>query len=486
MKTLYRGRWVVGYDEEQESHVIYDDGELVLEDDRVVFAGKAYDGEVDRIVDASSCLISPGFINSHGFMDVSIYQYSFDQPPEGGYFRPRSWVEEPEQSEVFTPREVRLGAELSFLNHVKSGCTTVCGITSMVFKRWDDPEWEPQIYLESAVKLGPRLYLSHHYRARAPYTDGNGKRAFVLDEKRGMEGLSRCIELIRNYRGSFGGKIQGLLFPYTLDQSSTDLLLATAEAAEELDVRVRMHTAQSEEEMEFIHSEYGASPIEYLESLDVLSPRWLLTHCLHIGGNHPLSSEDDLQVLADRGVSVANCPWIYTFRGGYLNSFSRYRRAGINMLLGTDTFPQDMLREMRWGSIMSKVAEQSSTSGRAEEIFDAVTVNAARYLGRDDLGKLSPGAKADVVMVDFDRFSIGPTEDPIRSLVYFATAADIRRVLVDGENVVDDFKSTRVDEGEVVRNSQGVSNHVRDTLCRWMGKDSPQDEFPPPAYPRVR
>ncbi|MFP4200734.1 MAG: amidohydrolase family protein, partial [Clostridia bacterium] len=199
-----------------------------------------------------------------------------------------------------------------------------------------------------------------------------------------------------------------------------------------------------------------------------------------------LSSEDDLQVLADRGVSVANCPWIYTFRGGYLNSFSRYRQAGINMVLGTDTFPQEMLREMRWSSSMSKVAEQDSTSGRAEEIFDAVTVNAARYLGRDDLGKLSPGVKADVVMVDFDRFSIGPTEDPIRSLVYFATAADVRRVLVDGEIVVDDFKSTRVDEGEVVGNSQGVSNHVRDTLCRWMGKDSPQDEFPPPAYPRVR
>ena len=486
MKTRYRGRYVVGYDGTAGNHVIFDNGELVVEGNKVVFAGAEYDGPVDIEVDASNCLILPGLINAHGLMDVSIYQYAFDRPPAGGYFRPRSWVEEASQSDVFTPEQVRRGADLSFLNFARSGCTTVCGITSMVFKRWDDPAWEPEIYMESAVKLGIRAYLSHHYRARAPYSAGNGEKSFVLDDARGMMGLERCIDFIEKYDGAFGGKIRGALFPYTLDQSTPDLLRATARAAEALDVPIRMHTAQSEDEIAFLLSEYGMSPVAYLESLGILDRRWLLTHSLHIGGNHPETEEQDLAILAQRGVSVANCPWIYTFNGGYLNSFSRYGQSGINMLIGTDTFPQDLLREMRWAAIMSKVADGASTSGTAREVFDAVTLNAANYLGRDDIGKLSPGAKADAVMVDFDRFSIGPTEDPIRNLVYFATAADVQSVMVDGEMVIDDHRSTRVDEERVVRDSQGVSDLVADTLAEWSTGSSDREEFCPPSYPRVR
>jgi len=484
VKTRYRGRYVIGYDSEQQTHTIIDDGEVVIDGNEVVYVGKHYDGEVDRDIDASNCLISPGFINSHGLIDVSIYQFAFDRPREKGYHRPREWVVDPEQPDVFTPEEVRRGAELSFLNFARSGCTTICGITSMVFKRWDDPVWEPQLYMEAAVKLGVRAYLSHHYRARAPYTGDSGNKEMELDEDRGLRGLERCIDFIKKYDGAFGGRIRGALFPYTLDQSTPQLLKATAEAAEELDVPVRMHTAQSEGELDFLQKTYGMTPVELLLDLGVLSPRWLLTHSLYIGGNHPTTSEDNLEALAKLGVSVANCPWIYSFRGGYLNSLSRYREAGVNMCLGTDTFPQDIIREMRWGAMMAKVAESSSLAGTARELYNAATVNGARFLRRDDIGRLAPGAKADLVLVDFDRFSIGPSEDPIKSLVYFATAADVKTVVVDGQTIVDDFESTRVDESSVVRKSSPVSDKVRDTLAHWSEPDLPPREVYTPTFPR--
>jgi cytosine/adenosine deaminase-related metal-dependent hydrolase len=227
LKTRYRGRYVIGFDETRDSHTIIDNGEVVVEDNRIEFVGKQYRGEVDREVDATDCLISPGFINAHALMDVSIYQYAFDRPREKGYYRPRSWVMDSERSSLFSPDELRRGAELSFLNMVRSGCTTMLGITSMVFKRWHDPVWEPEVYLQAAVKLGLRAYLSHHYRSWAPYTGDGGGKEQALDEKRGLEGLEHCIEFIEKYDGAFGDRIRGALFPYTLDQSSPRLLEAT-------------------------------------------------------------------------------------------------------------------------------------------------------------------------------------------------------------------------------------------------------------------
>ena len=482
MKTRIRGRYVIGYDETEQTHVIYEPGELVYEGDEVLFVGKHYEGPVDHDVDATDCIVSPGLINGHALMDVSIYQYGFDRPREKGYHRPRSWVEGTD--DIFTPEEIRKGAELSFLNFARSGCTTILGITAMVFKRWDDPIYEPEIYAETARKMGLRAYVSHHYRSHAPYS-GDGKKEFLVDPDKALQGLERCTEFIRKHHRVGDGMIGATLFPYTLDQNTPEILQATAKAAEELDVLVRMHTAQSQGEMEYLMQEHGMGPIEYLESLGVLSSRWLLTHSIYVGGNHKYSSEQDLKIMAERGVSVANCPWIYSFDGEYLNSISRYRRAGINMMLGTDTFPQDLLREMRWGAMMAKVAEHSSTAGTSRELFDAVTVNPARFLGREDIGRLAPGSKADIVVVDCGRFSMGPTEDPIRSLVYFATGADVKTVIVNGEKIVDDFRSLKVDEEKVVRHSQQVSDKVRDTLAGWNHPGEDPREVYSPSYPRV-
>ena len=465
MKTKIKGRYVLAYDDSQHRHCLLEDAELVHEDATILYVGSSYNGDVDRVIDATDCMIIPGLINAHGLIDVSIKQFGFEKPREKGYHRPCSWVGS--TGDEFGPEEIRRGADLAFLNMLRSGCTTVAGITSMVFKRWDDPEWEPMVYMESAVHSGIRAYLSHHYRARAPYTGLDGEKAFLLDEDRGMRGLERCEAFIRAYDGAFGGRIRGALFPYTLDQSTPNLLRATEVTSRELGVPVRMHTAQSDSEVEFIKAEYGASPVEYLDDLGVINPRWLFTHAMYLGGNHPATSSKDLEVLAARGANIANCPWIYTFRGAFLKSLSEYSRAGINMCIGTDTFPQDMLREMRWAIASDKIANASPEAGIAQQALNAATLNAARWLGREDLGRLAPGARADLAMIDFDRFSIGPVDDPVKNLVYFATAADVRRVIVDGETVVDDHCAVRLDESEVVRKSQPVSEKVGSLLQAW-------------------
>ena len=114
----------------------------------------------------------------------------------------------------------------------------------------------------------------------------------------------------------------------------------------------------------------------------------LLGHCVfharHSWAHYPYV--DDLQLLADSGASVAHAPYKYAKMGVMLESLERYRQLGINVALGTDTFPQDLISEMRLAGLMCRFAEGSFRVGRARDVFDAATLGGARALGRDDLG----------------------------------------------------------------------------------------------------
>ena len=483
MKTKISGRYVVGFDDTRQEHVIYRNGEVVFEGDTILYVGKTYEGAVDRVIDASRCLISPGLINMHALMDVGIHPPLLDIGKRSGMYRPRNWVVAEGEPLVFTPEEVRAGAEHTFLSMLRSGVTTFCGINAMVFKRFDDPVWEPEIYVETAVRYGLRAYLSHHFRAGAQYVQEDGSPGWVWDEERGFRGLERNIAFIKKHHGGYGGRIYGLLFPYTTDQVTPELLRATREAATELGVGIRMHFAQSDYELQLIAERHGGkTPVEYLESLGFLGPDVMLTHALLGRGTDGAMSDGELATLAEHGVTVTNCPWIYSMRGSYLRSISRYLGAGINVCLGTDTQPDDILREMRFGAIMGKVAHTSAQQATARDVYNAVTVNAAKYLGRDDLGRLAPGSQADITVVDLDRPSLSAQDDPIRSLVYFASMADVKQVFSGGRLVVDDFRCPLVDEAEVSRASQEVAVKVRETLAGWDRSSTTVEAFFPPSF----
>lgn len=486
MRTSIRGSYVVGFDAERRTHVLYRDGEVVMDGDRIVHAGPAgHAGPVDERIDAGECLVGPGLIDMHALMDIGIHPAMLDSEREPGMIRPRTWVHDPEQAPVFTPDEVRDGATYTMTSMLKSGVTTFCGMTAMVFKRWQDPDCEPDVYADTAGRLGLRAYLSHHYRSCAPYVEPDGRVGWGWDEEQGFAGLERNLAFHERWSDAFDGRIQTLLFPYSCDQASRDLMRETRSAASEHGLRIRMHFAQSETELEEIARRAdGRTPVEYLADLEVLGADVMLTHCLlgrgHDGG--PGVSDAELAILADAGTTVTNCPWIYSMRGAYLDSFARYGAAGVNMCIGTDTQPDDLLREMRFAAVLGKVADRATTSPSATDVYDAVTVNAARFLGRDDIGRLAEDAKADVMVLDLERMAIGPSHDPIRSLVYFASMADVRDVWIDGVRRVADHRGVGFDDADVVRRAQPVADKVRGTLAAWDRHGRTADRLYPPTY----
>ena len=191
--------------------------------------------------------------------------------------------------------------------------------------------------------------------------------------------------------------------------------------------------------------------------------------------------------MADRGAHVAHCAVVYVRRGKILGSFSRYREMGINVPLGTDTFPQDMIEEMRWTALACKWSDRNANHGTAREVFNAATLDGARALGRDDIGRLAPGAKADMVIVDFDRLHIGPVDDPIKTLVYAASGSDIDTVIVDGRVVVEAGGYPGVDESDLIRKAaDGPPVAEGSSLLAQHPRGESAELLFPSTYPNLR
>ena len=116
--------------------------------------------------------------------------------------------------------------------------------------------------------------------------------------------------------------------------------------------------------------------------------------------------------------------------------------------------------------------------------FDAATLGGARFLGRDDVGRLAPGAKADIVLVRTDTASFAPNLDPIRSLVYYETFRDIDAVWIDGRQVVESGRIPGIDEDDLNTRMHSLLGDVVDVLGQWDARGRRTADRWSASYPR--
>jgi cytosine/adenosine deaminase-related metal-dependent hydrolase len=183
---------------------------------------------------------------------------------------------------------------------------------------------------------------------------------------------------------------------------------------------------------------HGITPIQWAHRIGLAGPGTIFGHGIFVDEHSWLHwwSRRDIAIMADTGTSVAHCPTPFARYGHTLEDFGKYRRAGINVGIGTDTVPQNLLEEMRWATVLARIAAEDIRSTEMADVFHAATVGGARALLRDDIGRIAPGAKADLVLVDLDNPWMMPARDPLRSLIFHAADRAVRDVYVDGRQVV--------------------------------------------------
>ena len=195
-----------------------------------------------------------------------------------------------------------------------------------------------------------------------------------------------------------------------------------------------MPASQPVYEVQEMIKRHGMTSIEWLNSIGFLDKRCLLAHAIYTTGNSQLQfSSNDVGILSDNNVSIVYCAWIFAERGVVLETFSRNKESGVNICLRTDTILQSMIEAIRWTAVTGKIMSRDITKPTAAEVFNADTLNAAQFLRQDDLGKIKPGAKANLLFGDISSMFMVPLRDPVKNIVYDATSEDLKEVMMDGE-----------------------------------------------------
>jgi 5-methylthioadenosine/S-adenosylhomocysteine deaminase len=232
--------------------------------------------------------------------------------------------------------------------------------------------------------------------------------------------------------------------PYTVADSTFDRILTLSE---QLNLPVHCHIHETRQEIEESLKQHQRRPLERLRQLGQLGPNFIGVHAVHL-------DDDDLQLLASTGCSIAHCPTSNLKLASGFAPVARMRQLGINVGLGTDGAASnnrlDLFGEMRLASLLAKGLTGDASALPASEILRMATLNAANALGLGkEIGSISPGKWADLCAVDLSALETRPCFDPLSHLVNVAGRECVSHVWVAGKCCVDHKTLLRDDQNSL-------------------------------------
>ncbi len=429
------GGVIVAY--QDGGHRILTDGVVVVEGNEIIHVGKTFDGRTDRTIDARNAIVTPGLINTHTHLTESPLDKSFIEDQGRRQFYYSGLFEMlPARSAGMDQDARHACVDYSMGELLRTGTTTVMEIGGF------------GAYTAAAVeKAGLRAYIANGYRSGRWYTPDGRRVDYQWDEEAGKDGFRKAVDFIERIDGSANGRIKGFLSPAQVDTCTEELLKMSRDASDSMQVPLALHTSQSTNEFQEMIRRNGMTPVEWLKDIGFLSEWNILGHVIIIAGSSWAQyNGDDLAILRNAGASVAHCVWVFARRGIAMESFGGYLKEGVNMCLGTDTAPQSMIEALRWTAVIGKIMARDTQQATSADVFNAATLNAAKMLHRDDLGRISPGAKADILIWERDSLFMTPLRDALKNIVFNAQTEDLRTVMVDGTIVLDNGRPIYVDQ----------------------------------------
>ncbi len=425
--TIIRGAdWIVAWNAAGKRHEYRRGGDVAWRGRDLIHVGGKFAGPVDKEIDGRGRMVMPGMVNVHS--------HPSSEPGNKGLLEELGSPGLGQSSlyefmPVFRLPGDAAGAatQVAVSELLLSGVTTFCDL-SLARDNWAD----------ELAATGIRAVLCPMFRSAAWRTDDGHSVTYIWDEAAGEKGLRKAIETIDRAKQHSSGRVSGILGPSQIDTCTEGLIKDALAAARERGVPIQIHCAQSLVEFNEIARRHGKTPVEWLDSIGALGPDTVLGHGIFLN-DHPWVKwphADDFARLKASGAQVAHCPTVFMRRGIALNTLGRYMDAGIVCGLGTDTFPHNMTDELRNACYAGRVLAGNFKAVGTAHAFTAATVGGAAILRRPDIGRLSPGCKADLSVVDLSHPYMRPVRDPLRSLVYSAGERAISDVFVDGEQAV--------------------------------------------------
>ncbi len=352
--VIHNADWVIAWDHPGRRHIYCRGIDVVFADDKIIFVGRGYTGPADRVIDGEDRLVLPGLIDIHSHPEHEPL-YRGVREEHGVRNMHMTGLYERSQAFSATDDEARAAsAEFSYCELLLSGVTSLVDIS---------PAWDG--WIELFAKSGIRGFVAPGYASARWRLENDFELKFDWDEARGRDGFATALQFIDRATQHPSGRLSGVVSPMQIENCTADLLGDSHDAARDRGIPFTVHIAQSVLEVQEMIRRHGKTPVQWAQDIGILSPQTILGHALFLDVHSWIRwwTRTDLALIAETGCSVAHCPTPFARYGQIMENFGDYLRAGVNMALGTDTTPHNLVEEMRKAAVLARIAARDIGSG---------------------------------------------------------------------------------------------------------------------------
>jgi cytosine/adenosine deaminase-related metal-dependent hydrolase len=422
-------------------------GSILVEDGVIAWVGTGPPPSApDETIDGRGSVAVPGLVNTHHHLYQTLTRV---RAKDQGLF---GWLGELYPVWAGVDEEWgRAAAAVGLAELALSGCTTTID-HHYVFPKGSGGLLEAEI--EVAERIGLRFHPCRGSMDLGQSAGGLPPDSVVQDADTILDHTQQVVR--RFHDPSAGSMLRVAVAPCSPFSATPELMRHSADLARALGVQLHTHIAETVDEEDYCLQRFGMRPLELLEDLGWLGPDVWLAHCVHL-------SDQDIKRIAATGTAVAWCPTSNLRLGSGIARAGELLEHGATVGLGVDGSASNdggsLLAEVRQAMLLARASGDPHAMS-AREAMRVATRGGAACLGREDIGSIEPGKRADVALFEVDDLHhAGAESDPFAAVVH-CSPQRVRHLLVDGRPVVRDGRLVTADEGEITAEGRRVARRI--------------------------
>ena len=413
-----------------------------VRDGVIVAVGVDLGAEGAEVIEARGCVVTPGLVNTHHHL----YQTLTRAVPGGQDALLFGWLKTlyPIWAR-FGPEEMFTSAQVGLAELALSGCTMTSDHLYLYPNgaRLDDT-------IAAAQEVGLRFHPTRGAMSIGISAGGLPPDSLVEAEAAILEDMIRVVDRFHDPRP--GAMVRVGLAPCTPFSVSRDLMWDAALLARDKRVMLHMHLAENDEDVAYSLTRFGCRPGQYAEDLGWTGAAVWHAHCVKLDSS-------EIELFSRSLTGIAHCPCSNCRLGSGIAPVRAMRDAGVKVGLGVDGSASNdagnLVAEARMAMLLQRVARGADAMS-AREALEIATLGGAQVLGRDDLGSVEVGKRADLAIWDLRGVEAAGSWDPVAALVLCGPTR-VRHLLVEGRQVVRDGQMLTLDLPRVLERQRDLA-----------------------------
>jgi cytosine/adenosine deaminase-related metal-dependent hydrolase len=416
--------------------------DVLVRDGAIADVGPGLVAPGAEVIDAAGCVVTPGLVNTHHHL----YQTLTRAVPSGQDALLFGWLKTlyPIWAR-FGPEEMFVSAQVGLAELALSGCTMTSDHLYLYPNgaRLDDT-------VAAAGEVGLRFHPTRGAMSIGESAGGLPPDSLVEGEAAILDDMIRVVDRFHDPRP--GAMLRVGLAPCSPFSVSRELMRDTALLARDKQVMLHTHLAENDEDVAYSLERFGCRPGQYAEDLGWTGADVWHAHCVKLDGS-------EIELFSRSGTGVAHCPCSNCRLGSGIAPVRAMRDAGVKVGLGVDGSASNdagnLMAEARMAMLLQRVARGADAMS-AREVLEIATLGGAQVLGRDDLGVIEPGKRADLAIWDLRGVEAAGSWDPVAALALCGPTR-VRHLVVEGRQVVRDGQMVTLDLAAVLEQQRRLA-----------------------------